>query len=320
MKKLSLRSIFILTIPTLVWVSGLLFSNIWWQENILSVTAIPFLFYCLALIFTLFLRNTLQFTFCLPFIFLWGYIHPLDNSKSLSQCPQTLKVFQYNLRYENPSLDPLFYYLQQYPQHLLVFQETTPEHGSFLKESLRTQYPYQFGGQPRVGYPSGQLVLSQYPLFNMKTIATQAGHQIIHGIWHPPTHDPIELYTAHPPSPRNAQLWAERNTLLKTLNDLVEDYIDTDNASPAQLIVGDFNLSSTSERYQTLFGGFNSQPVSSWPNWSGLWQYLTISIDHLWAHYPLEICKRKALMNMEGSDHRPIVTYLTIHKKHTSIN
>ncbi|MDN3685681.1 hypothetical protein QW180_27310 [Vibrio sinaloensis] len=49
---------------------------------------------------------------------------------------------------------------------MVVLQEVAPEVGERLK-TLSDVYPFQYGGQTGVGYPSSQMILSQTELTNM---------------------------------------------------------------------------------------------------------------------------------------------------------
>ncbi|OCP78500.1 hypothetical protein AKH11_20040 [Vibrio parahaemolyticus] len=83
--------------------------------------------------------------------------------------------------------------------------------------------------------------------------------------------------------------------------------------------MGDFNLSSVSPRFSTLFPSFQTAPVTSWPtNIKGINvpEPMMIGIDHLWLK-PEQgqriICSRESSAFPQGSDHRMVTTQIGVH-------
>ena len=197
-------------------------------------------------------------------------------------------------------------FLHKQELDLVVLQEIAPEVGERL-QTLSDVYPFQYGGQSGVGYPSSQMILSKTELKNMSIFMTPDHQAVIKGDWRPNKHQTFSLITAHPPSPRSNALWHRRNALIRTIESLTVEY-----PSDEVLIVGDFNLSSVSLRYSTLFPQFQSAPVASWPKWpldfaTPAWSM--IAIDHLWLKSTTrKLCHRESLEEPSGSDHKAVLT------------
>lgn len=301
----------LLLLPTLLWITASNFTDTWWIENITGIPSIIACVYFLFFLVLLFCRCYLYSLICLLFTSLWLYQTPSQQYTS-KLCSNPLKVIQYNLYYTNPDLSSFLDYLTKNDIDLVVLQETAPWHGDRFME-LIDDYPYQFGGTPGLGYPSGQMIISKQPL-NLRAQNTPAGHYMISGIWQSSEHRPVSLYTAHPPSPRTKQLWHERNALIGSLERLADysPYADT-------LIIGDFNLSANTPRFKQAYKEYQTTPIQSWPRelkGISIPSFSRIAIDHFWIRNSekpsLSICKREVLPQFSGSDHSAVVTYLTV--------
>ncbi|MGR5359369.1 endonuclease/exonuclease/phosphatase family protein [Vibrio mediterranei] len=220
-----------------------------------------------------------------------------------------VSVMQYNTYYDNQQLGNFIDFVRERRSDILVLQEVSPQHGEQLK-LLKDLYPYQYGGQRRVGYPSGQMILSRAPLYGMNTTTSISGHNIIQVVWRASNERDLFLIAAHPPSPRSEALWRERN-------EVIEDVVDMAQASPLDvtIVVGDFNLASTTERFDQLLPSFDKQPVASWPKFIKRWSIPfvpVVAIDHFWIRRvggsQNTICFRDSLKQIQGSDHVPVET------------
>ncbi|MUK28613.1 endonuclease/exonuclease/phosphatase family protein [Aliivibrio fischeri] len=300
----------LLILPTLLWVSLSYVPTIWWLENIIGIPSIITFGYALLFIILLLRRYYFYSLLALSLFFAWLYQSPPSNYSN-QKCDDPLVIVQYNLYYTNPDLTPFLNYLKNHDIDLVVLQETAPWHGDQFME-LIDKYPYQFGGTPGLGYPSGQMIISKQPL-NLKAQNTPAGHYMISGVWQSSKHRPVSLYTAHPPSPRSEQLWHERNALIGSLERLSDysPYADT-------LIIGDFNLSANTRRFTDAYQNYHTAPLQSWPREIKdlpIPSFSRIAIDHLWIRNTespsLFICKREVLSQFSGSDHSAVVTYLS---------
>ncbi len=286
-------------------------SEAWWAENL---TAIPFIllavYIALSLLSAL-LKDRYLLVVNISFGLLFFSFTP--NSKAVTEqtCSDTVTVAQYNLAFENTNLKQFVEYLEKAKPDLVVMQEVSPEHGQAFAH-LSNLYPHRYGGQPKVGYPSNQLILSRHLLYGMSVFRTPDGQNIIRGIWQPRVGIDIGLLAAHPPSPRNKALWYRRDALIRTV-----EYLANSSAVDKNMVIGDFNLSASSPSYKNAFTGYQSLPVASWKGTRSDFLVPAIampSIDHLWVKSEgdsrFSICAREALVEINGSDHVPVETLI----------
>tara|TARA_Y100001960_G_scaffold251831_1_gene268764 strand:+ start:3379 stop:4320 length:942 start_codon:yes stop_codon:yes gene_type:complete len=294
--------------PALFWAALTFYEGKWWVENLVSY---PSLFFATYIILVVVLATMRQWAYTLvSFVFACAFwlLSPVSVQKLTEDCANPISIGQFNLLYENKNINQALSYLHNASLDLIVLQEVSPEFGERLT-SLDDIYPYQYGGQEGVGYPSGQMILSRTELRNMSVFFTSDHQAIIRGIWRPNKQQSFVLITAHPPSPRTSQLWQRRNHLIEEIEALTIQY-----PSDEVLIVGDFNLSATSLRFARLFPSFQTAPVASWPNWVNRFKtpaQFMIAIDHLWlksTEAGRRICSRKSDVYPNGSDHRLVVT------------
>lgn len=293
--------------PTVLWVGLTFYETTWWIENLV---AFPALFLSVNLVLMLLmaaLRAWAPAVLCVLFCTAFFLLSPKKQHSLVANCVNPVTIAQYNLYYQNPDINAFINYLLSTPHDLVVLQEVAPEVGDKL-HMLDDVYPYYFGGQEGVGYPSSQMILSRYPLEQVSVYMTPDQQAIIRGVWYPNTQKAIDFIAAHPPSPRTKALWYRRNALIRTIESLVAIY-----PSNELLVIGDFNLSSVSLRFGKILPSFQTAPVASWPNalTSDTPSFLKIAIDHLWlkaTETGRKICRRESRKLPMGSDHNLIVT------------
>ncbi|GMQ48818.1 endonuclease/exonuclease/phosphatase family protein [Vibrio sp. 10N] len=306
--------LFAILIPLLFAFYLRYFDLSWQLENLAAFLPLfPIYFALLALIFLLMRRWLVSAG---VFIMAMGSLLGLSSSPvvTIGSCShQRLSVLQYNVYFDNPSLNSLIAYAKGQQPSLIVLQEVSPSHGEALT-TLFSLYPYYYGGQSRVGFPSGQMVLSKTPLYGMRTYRTKAGHAYISLVWQTPFKRDVMVIAAHPPSPRNEKHWNERNQLLVEIESLAL-------RSPLMfnMVVGDFNLSSSTQRFDRLLTSFHTAPVHSWPVFIKRWQlpsHPVVAIDHLWVRNENSnqspICQRDRVVEITGSDHAAVLTVLNV--------
>ncbi|TOI39135.1 endonuclease [Vibrio parahaemolyticus] len=303
----------ILLLPALIWLAVRQIEHIWWAENLTSIPAlIVFTYVVLASAFFI-ARRWLQSVFSTFVAILFVLLLVPPQRSHVASCSQSLSVIQFNLFYENSDINQFINYLLRHPADLVVMQELTPRVGSLL-HMLDDVYPHYYGGQRDVGYPSNLMILSRHPITEVSVYRAPNGQEVIRAVWLPKGQAPITLFAAHPPSPRTSELWHQRNALVRTIETLTALYPE-----PEVLVVGDFNLSSVSPRFSTLFPSFQTAPVTSWPtNIKGIYvpEPMMIGIDHLWLKSEQGqriICSRESSALPQGSDHRMVTTQIGVH-------
>ncbi|WP_045372494.1 endonuclease/exonuclease/phosphatase family protein [Vibrio campbellii] len=296
----------VLFLPASIWLVARQYHDIWWAENLTSIPALLLFAY---LGFALVLLVCCHWVKALTVIAISGafvlFLLPTQITSNQT-CENPLTIVQFNLFYENPDINQFINYLLKHPADLVVMQELSPQVGEKL-HLLDDIYPFYYGGQRGVGYPSNQMILSRYPLEPVSIYHTPDGQEVIRATWQ--VDEPITLMTAHPPSPRTEPLWQRRNALIRTIETLADLY-----PTPEMIVIGDFNLSAASPRFSKLFSRFQSRPVASWPTLIkgvSVPSFAMIGIDHLWLKSEKtdrQICTRLSTSQPNGSDHRLVTT------------
>ena len=298
----------VLFLPASIWLVARQSHDIWWAENLTSIPALLlFAYLAFALVLLVCRHWTKAIAATLIGFASIAYLLPTKITNNQT-CENPLTIVQFNLFYENPDINQFINYLLKHPADLVVMQELSPQVGEKL-HLLDDIYPFYYGGQRGVGYPSNQMILSRYPLDPVSIYHTPDGQEVIRATWQ--VDNPITLMTAHPPSPRTEPLWQRRNALIRTIETLTDLY-----PTPEMIVIGDFNLSAASPRFDGLFSRFQTQPVASWPtSVKGLPvpAFAMIGIDHLWLKSEKtdrQICTRLSTSQPNGSDHRLVTTVI----------
>lgn len=298
----------VLFLPALIWLLARQYHDIWWAENLTSIPAlILFVYFSLALVLLVFRRWAKALTSIVISGAFFPFLLPTQITNNQT-CENPLTIVQFNLFYENPDINQFINYLLKHPADLVVMQELSPQVGAKL-HLLDDIYPFYYGGQHGVGYPSNQMILSRYPLEPISIYHTPDGQEVIQATWQ--VDNPITLMTAHPPSPRTEPLWQRRNALIRTIETLTDLYPTSE-----MIVIGDFNLSAASPRFSKLFSRFQSRPVASWPasiKELSVPAFAMIGIDHLWLkseNADRKICTRLSTSQPNGSDHRLVTTVI----------
>ncbi|GEA50231.1 endonuclease [Vibrio inusitatus NBRC 102082] len=288
-------------------------SEAWWAENLTAIPVLMFVVYIALSLLSGFLKDRFLFAINISIGLLFFSFTPNSTAKVEETCGDSVTVVQYNLAFENTNLKQFIDYLESTEPDLVVMQEVSPEHGQAFSY-LSTLYPHRYGGQPKVGYPSNQLILSRHLLYGMSVFRTPDGQNIIRGIWQPRIGTDIGLIAAHPPSPRSKALWYRRDALIRTA-----EYLVTSSAVDTNIVIGDFNLSASSPSYKDIFIGYESLPVASWKGTRADIQVPALAmtaIDHFWLNTDVDsgvsLCAREALLEIQGSDHVPVKTRLNL--------
>ncbi|WP_199436077.1 endonuclease/exonuclease/phosphatase family protein [Vibrio owensii] len=298
----------VLFLPASIWLVTRQYHDIWWAENLTSIPALLLFVYLGFALVLLVCRHWAKaiFSALIGFASI-AFLLPTQITNNQT-CENPLTIVQFNLFYENPDINQFINYLLKHPADLVVMQELSPQVGDKL-HLLDDVYPFYYGGQRGVGYPSNQMILSRYPLEPVSIYHTPDGQEVIRATWQ--VDNPITLMTAHPPSPRTEPLWQRRNALIRTIETLTDLY-----PTPEMIVIGDFNLSASSPRFDGLFSRFQTQPVASWPtSVKGLpvHAFAMIGIDHLWLKSENSnrmICSRASTDQPNGSDHRLVTTLI----------
>ncbi len=92
--------------------------------------------------------------------YLWDIAYQSSPKVPLISCQKTLKMMQFNLRFDNTHLDQLGAYLQKESIDIATFQEVTYRHKATI-EALKEHYPYQ--AYCEFATVGGEMIISKYP-------------------------------------------------------------------------------------------------------------------------------------------------------------
>jgi endonuclease/exonuclease/phosphatase (EEP) superfamily protein YafD len=302
--KLILVFILIL-LPSFMWYLMKQVHSPWWLENI---TATPFsilpIYLLLMLACIRFLsvqQSVIYFTVNFFLAIMFNNTVTFRNQN----CTDAVNIFQFNIKYQEDVklLVPLLQHLIDEKYHLVALQGVSQKSKKQLVKMLSPYFPHYISGGSEVkGVITDQLLFSHYAFSDISYIKEGQHAFLMTSKWQLPFNE-IDLYTLHPPSPRNEKLWKIRNKTLYQLK-----YKLTNPAINKSLVIGDINLSKHSKRMNVLKGSMNSYSVNSWPQKNYIPRFLGLAIDQLWVSRPINICARQRIKQFTWSDHYAIKT------------
>lgn len=307
----------LILMPSIIWLLLKQVHSPWWLENMLSTPFIVLVIYSgLMLLFLYFLSYSECFGyFVINFIFAIF----LNNSSSISNivtfknkaCIEPITLFQFNMKYaeDNNELNELIELLVTDQYHLITLQGVSQKSKQQIIEKLSPYYPYFIRGENHHQQVySDQLLFSRYAFSNIKYYKNGQGSPLISSQWQLPFNE-INLYTLHPPSPRNEDLWQSRNKTLYQLKNALEK-----STVKSSLVIGDLNLSKHSNRLKLFTKGMNTVFVNTWPNKRYFFTFFGLAIDHFWVSKTVNICYRQRLEPFSWSDHYAVKTQVDFNK------
>jgi len=315
--------------PSLIWLLLKQVHSPWWLENVLSTPFVLLIVYCVLM---LGLISFVSYSQCLGYFLinfvlaiLLNNVAYLNNTGSLNNndnvdkakilssqtCIEPISFFQFNIKYteiEN-QLNELIEHLIAGKYHLIALQGVSQQSKQQIVERLSPYYPYFIRGESEDQHVvSDQLLFSQYAFANIKYYERGGSSFLISSQWQLPFSE-IDLFTLHPPSPRNEKLWQVRNKTLYQLKHALRA-----STVKSSLVIGDFNLSKHSNRINVLRLGMNTEFINSWPKKNYISPFLGLAIDQLWVSKPATICVRQRINNFNWSDHYAIETQVDFNK------
>jgi endonuclease/exonuclease/phosphatase (EEP) superfamily protein YafD len=214
-----------------------------------------------------------------------------------------ITVKQINLNYNNPYVDMHLKNLQNQQWDVLVLQEF-----SDLNRHLLTPFLNKaslFGYREVEGIPYGIVVISRLPIIHRQQVKLDGDRLGYIKLKLLLDKHPITAFIAHPPSPRTATHWHNRNRLLSVMNEASTKEIDP------WFIAGDLNIVPWS-------GYFNwSNAQSCYAAANAYTSFAPTAIEHtLMTGLPIDHCIFNQEFNLsslevsefKGSDHK-ILSY-----------
>jgi len=300
--------------PSVTWVLLKQLYSPWWLENISSTPLVILLLY---LILMVALLPYLSYIHCITYFAANVTIVIALNNIPLQSAElraETYRLFQFNMKYRDTKqeLDELLEYLNDEEYHLIALQGVSQQAKQHIIEKLSPNYPNFITGESReVDVYSDQLVFSPFSFSGIKYYKTDHSALLISSTWHL-GEEAVDLYTLHPPSPRNEKLWLKRNKVLYQLKQALNYAKQEAQPERGAIIIGDLNLSKHSSRLTGIFTDMDTRPVNSWPNFIFIPSFLALAIDHVWVSKGVSICARERVGQYAWSDHYPIKTCLTL--------
>jgi endonuclease/exonuclease/phosphatase (EEP) superfamily protein YafD len=192
--------------------------------------------------------------------------------------------------------------------HLITLQGVSEQSKQRIIEKLNPYYPYFIRSEnSRQQVYSDQLLFSLYAFSKIRYYRYNDISYLVSSQWQSPFGD-INLYTLHPPSPRNEKLWQIRNKTLYQLKYAIESLSQKSSSMKSSIVIGDLNISKNSSRIKLLTQGMNTEFVNSWPKIGYVLPYFGLAIDHFFVSKAATICNRQRINQFSWSDHYAIKT------------
>jgi hypothetical protein len=292
----------------------------WWLENLAST---PITLLAIYIVFMLALISFITVGQCAFYFFINVMLvlsfnnFNLINSTTVKggDCADAITIFQFNIKYQEDvsALAPLIEHLVSEKYHLIALQGVSQRSKRQLIEKLSPYFPnFISGGSDDKQVVSDQLLFSRYAFADIHYVKNGQSAFLITSQWQLPEHE-VNLYSLHPPSPRNEKLWQTRNKTLYQLkhalerlpkkNTLEGSKVNADFSAVNTLVVGDLNISKHSKRVEHLKEGMKNHSVNSWPNKAYFPIGFGVAIDQLWLAKSATICERERVMKFSWSDH-----------------
>jgi endonuclease/exonuclease/phosphatase (EEP) superfamily protein YafD len=241
-----------------------------------------------------------------------------------------IRVMTFNLHKEEAHIDLIIALIRQARPDILAVQELRPGAAACFETELDDLLPHR-ALHPRAGRAEGQGVLSRYPIVadeywrNPHISSESLGHQRvvidIEGV-------SVTLYNTHPIHPGMGGRWFADDLRGKEI-DVVLAKAGQDSA--AVLIMGDFNMTDTSDDYRRItadfgdtFGEVGQGLGFSWPD-IRLPQALPdnfspvplptpplLRLDYIFHSPSIQALEARVWPDSAGSDHRPLLATLTL--------
>lgn len=291
--------------------------SLWWLDNLVS----------LQLQWALIALLLIAINFCLrqpyaPFVavlmtglIMLNHFSLFSPKTNMVPYTETLKVAQFNMRYDNPHIDALIRQIIDADFDLILLQEVSDRQQHKIIQ-LSTKFPYSAGAGQLARFPSGLALYSRWPVVDktLHTLTAFNSHVIEAIVQSPISNTPVQIFAIHPNSPRSELLWTKRNNTLTYVANQVK-------ASPFtfKMILGDFNTANWSSQFEKMQqkahlkntgDSFGYIPSWSYQGANAMLRFITSAyIDHCLVTPAFSIVD-KQFEFIQGSDHVLISTKL----------
>jgi vancomycin resistance protein VanJ len=226
-----------------------------------------------------------------------------------------LKVMTYNVHHRNQVSEPIIARILEEDADLVALQELTPDLSEDLVQALEGRYPYHTLKTSRSRW--GQGLLSRYPL---EQLAGGSSYRYQPAIVQTPAGQ-ITLLNIHTPSlyPFGwKEDWEKQRDFVQTLAGQIAG------TEGPVVVVGDFNTTPQSENYALLRRNLRDAFLDS--GWGFGFSYPAtpkfgirlptplVRIDYIFHSEHFGSLDSRVLGDSGGSDHRPVVSVLSLMK------
>lgn len=223
-----------------------------------------------------------------------------------------ISIFYANILYTNYDLSDLKQLIQQEQPDVIMIIECTQEAYQQLLSGLLEYYPYsnrEILEQDLVGsVVFSSIPIENIPFTNIPTKNRRYSHFVIDPAW-----QHISTYLIHTSSPISSRYYQLRNQQLDYLWTRIQDA-----DQKPDLIIGDFNVTPRSHRYQQfeqrIWPWFFNITRTFWVLFT--WRHLPLvfiraHIDHIWMNTNSLSYSHLEKIDIPGSDHDGFIIHIT---------
>lgn len=300
---------FLILSPALVFIFDPVIEYNWVIDNLQGLTYLFKLYYLFLFIYLLYKK---EFTFILILIISYIVFISLSVNEDIKYNGILKEIefstFQYNMYFNEKTIDGAIKIIKSKNPDILVFQEVTPTIGVKLHRILNNKYPYSIGRKPTEGFPSQQLFMSKFPILGSKIEEfSKRKYRFITGTLNI-KNKKLFFYIMHPPSPKTKTNWEMRNKLFKMANKTLKEQHNP------FILIGDLNISNSSNQFNIIFEKkyYNYNTLDKEYTWSAFcipYIYKCIissKIDHSITSKNIFLKSKKSYIKERHSDHLPI--------------
>ena len=234
----------------------------------------------------------------LAVFFGWQFVPYYFPRAASAEAERAARVMHYNVLHSNKNFAAVRDYLVEQEADVVMIQEFNTTWQREL-EAFIASYPYR-QLQPARG-ATGMALLSKFPLEGVGWgPISQDGWPVMRALVKLPAGD-LDLLSIHPPPPVRQRSARVRNACLEAV-------VDYKPASPARVVLGDFNCAPWSPYFRALVRDTGLLDTALGRGISPTWDLapgLAIPIDHVLHSEELRVLSREVGPSL-GSDHRAV--------------
>lgn len=266
-----------------------LFDQFWTFYLILSII--------LLLVFIIFKKKAHTLVSLCLLISCAAVFYKIDFNSSMGSFNSIFKIYYHNINSSNSSLEELSRNVEKASTEMVALIEVTPEIENIITHNV-SDYSNRFSLTRDDNF--GFLILSKIN-FKVEEIHEHMGIPVYVKIFIE-KHN-IKMFLLHLPPPLWREAWGTQKEVLA----LIAKEINKSN-NQTVLIIGDFNMTTTSAQYQDFYKQLEPRFYSEDGFFQGTWpsfmpEFLGLPIDHVLSNRKFEM----KIDHPSGSDHKSII-------------